>query len=125
MQKLDLLYINPPNDGGAEKIKGKLKAIDFIYKDANGVPFGLLIFTPPVYTFAYDYLIWWHGKNKYNYIPHSDKTGIFYLLMEVDGSKPWSYKGWLETVIKTGDVLKTETLPSGLIVQKRVSKMER
>jgi len=119
LQKINLLYFNPPNDGGAEKIKGKLSAIDYIYKDSKGKPFGLLVFTPAVYTDAYDYLIFWYGKNKYGYMPNKDKKGIFYLLMETDTAKPWSYKGWLETVIKTGDILETTTLPTGLIVQKR------
>ncbi|MBI2028393.1 MAG: glycosyltransferase family 39 protein [Candidatus Levybacteria bacterium] len=119
LQKINSLYFHPPNDGGKEKIKGKLSAIDYVYSDAKGKDFGLLIFTPAVYTDAYDYLIWWHGKRKYNYIPYLAKKGTFYLLMEKDTSKPWSYKGWLETVIKTGNVLKETTLPVGLIIQKR------
>lgn len=119
LQRIDLLYFKPPNDGGAEKIKGKLSAIDFIYKDSRGKSFGLLVFTPPVYSYAYDYLIWWYGNNKYKYVPYSDKKGIFYLMIEVDKSKPWSYKGWLETVVKTGTILETTNLPSGLTVQKR------
>lgn len=119
LHRLDLLYINPPNDGGAEKIKGKLNAIDYVYKDSKGKPFGLLVFTPAVYTDAYDYLIFWHGKRRYGYIPHKEKKGAFYLLMETDTSKPWSNKGWLETVIKTGNVVETKTLSTGLIVQKR------
>lgn len=118
-KKIDLLYFNPPNDGGAEKIKGKLSAIDYIYRDSKDRSYGLLVFTPAVYTYAYDYLIWWHGLKKYGYIPHKDKKGTFYLLIEPDHSKPWSYKGWLETVIKTGNVLKETTLPTGLIIQKR------
>src|SRR3989338_1067619 len=118
-QKIDLLYFNPPNDGGAEKIKGKLSAIDYAYKDAKRKPFGLLVFTPAVYTDAYDYLIFWYGKNKYGYMPHKDKKGTFYLLMETDTSKPWSNKGWLETVTKTGKILETTILPTGLIIQKR------
>lgn len=121
-QKLYYLYLNPPDEGGVAKIKGKEKAIDFIYRDAKGKPFGLLIFTPPVYTYAYDYLIWWQGKHKYNYIPYSEKKGTFYLLIEPDSSKPWSYKGWLETVIKTGTILETKELPSGFIIQKRYEK---
>lgn len=118
-QKIDTLYFHPPDDGGAEKIKGKLKAIDYVYKDANGKTFGLLVFTPAVYADAYDYLIWWHGKAKYSYMPHKEKRGTFYLLMETDRSKPWSNKGWLETVIKTGKIVKTATLPTGIIIQKR------
>lgn len=122
-QRIDALYFHPPNDGGIEKIKGKLSAIDYVYKDAKGKPFGLLVFTPPVYTYAYDYLIWWHGKKNYHYIPHQDKKGTFYLLIESDPHKPWSYKGWLETVIKNGDIIYTKTLPSGHMVQKRFERI--
>lgn len=114
-------YKNDLRDyGGTAKIKGKLDAIDYIYKDAKGEKFGLLIFTPPVYTFAYDYLLWWHGQRKYDYIPSSSKDGIFYLLIEPDPHKPWTYKGWLETVIKSGKIVKTIELPSGFIIEKRV-----
>jgi len=123
-------YKNDFNDyGGTQKIKGKLDAIDYIYKDylkssaykdAKGEKFGLLVFSPPVYTYPYDYLLWWYGKRKYGFIPTSDKKGTFYLLIEPDLHKPWSYNGWLETVIKTGRIIKTQELPNGFIVQKRV-----
>ncbi|OIP58198.1 MAG: hypothetical protein COX79_03295 [Candidatus Levybacteria bacterium CG_4_10_14_0_2_um_filter_36_16] len=118
--RLNILYFNPPNDGGTAKIKGKLSAVDYVYKDSRGKKFDLLVFTPPVYTDAYDYLIFWRVKTKYGYIPGHDKNGQFYLLMEPDYEKPWSYKGWLETVIKDGKVLSTVTLPSGIIIQKRI-----
>lgn len=108
--------------GGIPKIKGKIDAIDYIYKDAKGEKFGLLVFTPPVYTYPYDYLVWWYGDRNYHYIPHQEKNGLFYLLIEPDLTKPWSYKGWLETVIKTGTVIETKELPSGFIIQKRISE---
>ena len=119
VEKLYSLYISSPDYGGTSKIRGKLDALDYIYKDTHGESFGLLVFTPPVYTYPYDYLIWWYGKRKYNYVPYADKKGIFYLLIEPDSSKRWSYKGWLETVIKTGTILETKELPSGFIIQKR------
>jgi len=106
--------------GGTAKIQGKLDAIDYIYQDAKGKQFGLLVFTPPVYTYAYDYLVWWYGQRHYHYLPYQEKKGSFYLLIEPDNAKPWTYKGWLETVIKTGKVIETKTLPSGFIVQKRI-----
>ena len=113
-------YKNDFNDfGGVHKIKGKIQAIDYIYKDAAGKPFNIMIFTPPVYTYAYDYLLWWHGRKKYNFIPEKKKEDAFYLLIEPDPHKPWTYKGWLETVVKTGKVTKTVELPSGFIIQKR------
>jgi hypothetical protein len=116
---LDKLYISPPNDGGTAKIKGKLAAVDYIYHDARGEKFGAMVFTPPVNTDAYDYLFWWRGKQKFGYMPYNEKKGLVYLLIEPDGDKPWSYKGWLETVVKDGEILKTVTLPSGFIIQKR------
>ena len=61
----------------------------------------------------------WAYERKYNYVPHKDKKGLFYLLIEPDSQKSWSYKGWLETVIKTGTILETKELPSGFIIQKR------
>ncbi len=106
--------------GGDAKIKGKIDAIDYIYSDASGANFNLMIFAPPVYIYPYDYLLWWHGKQKYGFVPGSERHGIVYLLIEQDHAKPWSYKGWLETVIKEGKVEKTVTLPSGFIVQKRI-----
>lgn len=107
--------------GGVHKLKGKTDAIDYIYKDAVGKPFGLLTFAPSVYTYPYDYLVWWYGKRKFGYLPTSDKKGTFYLLIEPDPDKPWSYKGWEETIIKSGQVIFTKTLPSGLIVEKRLN----
>lgn len=107
--------------GGTAKLKGKIDAIDYIYKDAGSRPFGVLTFSPPIYTYPYDYLLWWYGERKYHYIPYQERKGTFYLLIEPDGAKPWTYKGWLETVIKTGNVESTKTLPSGFIIQKRVA----
>lgn len=115
-------YYDITDYGGTHKIRGKLDAIDHIYKNADGKRFGLLIFSPPIYTYPYDYLVSWYGKKKYGYIPYKEKKGLVYLLIEKDTSKPWSYKGWLETVIKGGDVINTEQLTNGFIIQKRLFK---
>lgn len=108
--------------GGTHKIKGKIDALDHIFQDAKNNEFGLLVFTPPIYTYNYDYLLWWYGQRKYGYTPHSEKKGDFYLLIEPDQHAKWRHKGWLETVIKTGKVIKTEDLTSGFIVQKRTEQ---
>jgi hypothetical protein len=106
--------------GGTAKIRGKIDAVDFIYRDAKGSPFGLLVFTPPVYTYPYDYVLQWYAKPRYGYLPTPGKDHIFYLLIEQDPDKPWSYQGWLETVIKSGTTVASWTLPSGFIIEKRV-----
>jgi 4-amino-4-deoxy-L-arabinose transferase-like glycosyltransferase len=108
--------------GGTAKLQGKIDAIDYIYKDAKNKKFNLLIFSPPVYTYPYEYLLGWYGKRKYGYVPQSEKKNTFYLLIEPDPLKPWSYKGWLETVVKSGNIKSTVVLPNGFIVQKRVEK---
>jgi 4-amino-4-deoxy-L-arabinose transferase-like glycosyltransferase len=105
--------------GGVHKIRGVKDALDYIYRDAQGEKFGLLVFTPPVYTYKYDYLLWWYGQRTYGYLPPAEKKEVFYLLIEPDPQKPWSYKGWMETVVKDGKVVKTVELPSGFVVQKR------
>lgn len=106
--------------GGTVKIQGKIDAIDAIYDMANGNDFNLLVFSPPVYTYPYDYMLLWYASKKYGYVPGKEKSGVVYLLMEPDPDKPWSYKGWLETVIIDGEVVDTVTLPSGFIIQKRI-----
>lgn len=108
--------------GGTAKLKGKVDAIDYIYNDAKGEQFGLFVFSPPVYTYPYDYIISWKQKKEYGYMPGQDKKGLFYLLIEKDSEKPWSYEGWIQTVIKTGRLEKEVVLPSGFIIQKRIGE---
>ncbi|OGH08839.1 MAG: hypothetical protein A2152_03420 [Candidatus Levybacteria bacterium RBG_16_35_6] len=105
--------------GGTSKLKGKVDAIDYIYKDSKGKRFNLLVFAPPVYTYPYDYLLNWYGKKKYGFIPGKEKKGLVYLLIEKAPSQPWTYQGWLKTVVKKGKIVKTVTLPSGFIVEER------
>lgn len=107
--------------GGHAKILGKKHIIDRVYKDANGQPFSLHIFVPPVYTYAYDYLLSTYAMDKYGYIPSREKTGTGYLIIEIDGEKPWSYKGWLETVIVSGTPVWEEyDEKSDHVLQKRI-----
>lgn len=108
-----------PDYGGVAKYQGKLDAVKYLYSDSHYDLAHVLIFTPPVYTDPYDYLLWWYAKNNGYRVPDSQKNGTFYLLMETNPYEPWSYQGWLETVIKSGKIVITTTLPSGLIIQKR------
>ncbi len=114
-QKLVKLY-SSTDSGGTAKIQGKVNALETIYQNAQGAPFNLLVFTPVVLTDAYDYLYWW----KFGSFPSKGMSGLTYLLIEPDRSKPWSHEGWFETVVAGGDIIETETLPSGFIIQKRL-----
>lgn len=107
--------------GGKEKIIGKRAIIDYIYADAKGAPFNVFVFMPPVYTWPYDYLFLTYAKEKYGYMPGSEKKGTAYMIIEMDGTKPWSYKGWLETVIVDGTPVWERYLwPSDHVLQKRI-----
>jgi hypothetical protein len=121
-KRMELNWIvDYPDYGGSAKIVGKRAVIDYIYADAKGQPFSVFVFSPPVYTWPYDYLLKTYAKEKFGYMPGSEKKGLAYLIIEQDYSKPWSYKGWLETVIKTGDVVWTYHLkPAEIILQKRM-----
>ena len=66
-------YYDIVDYGGTHKIRGKIDAIDHIYRNADGERFGLLVFSPPIYTYPYDYLVSWYGKKKYGYAPHQEK----------------------------------------------------
>lgn len=111
--------------GGTAKIRGKIDAIDSIYNHAAGTGFNLQVFTPPVLPHAYDYLIRWYAAKRYGYIPGREVSGTVYLLIEPDPEKPWSYNGWLETVIKKGETTATWKLPSGFIIEKRFIKEDK
>lgn len=105
--------------GGTAKIRGKIDAINTVYEKAGEKPFGLFVFTPPVYTYAYDYLLRWYAAKRYGYIPKAETNGQFYLLIEKDPSQPWSSDGWKETVIRVGTTTDSWTLPSGFILERR------
>lgn len=49
--------------------KNEIKAIDFVYKRVEGMNFKLYTYTPSVYDYPYQYLIWWYGQRKYHYLP--------------------------------------------------------
>lgn len=120
-KELRRAYVDYYDFGGTAKIKGKIEAIDYLYKEAGGNKFNVLVFTPPVYDYAYQYLFNWYGQKKYGYTPGHERGGELYLLIEPESSGLW-HKGWLETVIGPGEVIKEEKLPSGFIVQKRYDK---
>ena len=112
------LYVKK-GEGGPTTYKNEIGAIDWIYQDARGEPFGLFVYTPPVYDYAYQYLFWWRGEKKYGYLPNKSKKNLFYLIIEPDPERPWGPAGWKETVIKTGDIAKKVILPGKITIEKR------
>ncbi len=108
--------------GGISKMKGKKEAVDYIYSDAKGEPFGLFVFTPGVFTYPFDYTFSWYGGKKYGYVPTTSKNSLFYLLIDEDKHNDLAAQGWMDTIIKEGKVVETKRLKSGFIVQKRYGR---
>ncbi len=50
-------------------LKNQLYALDAIYHQAAGQPFNLYVYTPPIYDYHYQYLVWWYGRKTYGYLP--------------------------------------------------------
>jgi hypothetical protein len=100
----------------------QLAVADYIFTDANGEEFGYFVYSPQVFTYGMDYLLWWRGKNVYGYIPKSEKLKTFYLVMypPLTGDEN-AHAFWMKNVLKTNaDVVSTKTFPGGIIVQKRM-----
>ncbi len=108
-----------PGDAGT--LRHQIGVVDSLYHDANGQSFGVFVYTPPIYDYAYQSLFLWKSY-EYHYAPTKDKHGIFYLIIEPDKEHPYAIKGWKETVIKTGKVLWDKTLPGDITIEKRTGK---
>ena len=53
----------------AATIKNQKIALDAIYTESRGQPFKLYVYTPPIYDYQYQYLVWWYGRKTYGYLP--------------------------------------------------------
>mgnify|MGYP001616114463 FL=1 len=47
----------------------EIRAIDFVYKKAEGKNFKVYTYLPSVYDYPYQYLFWWYGRKNYGYVP--------------------------------------------------------
>lgn len=96
-----------------------LRVVDAVYDDSKGKPFGAFVYTPPIYSYAYDYLFWWRGRTKYNRTPTASKDGLFYLVIEPNDDKPWESDGWKKTKIISGKTIWTKEFQGKITVERR------
>ena len=54
-----------------ETLAAQLEVVDWIYQDALKTfePFSVYTYTPPIYDYTYQYLIWWRGTKQYGKLP--------------------------------------------------------
>jgi hypothetical protein len=95
----------------------QITVVDWIYKDAESKTFGYFVYDPPIVTYGFDYLMWWIGKSKYNYVPRSQKAELTYMILNPsdDGSQAF----WLKHTINTSrEPISVKNFPSGIKVAK-------
>lgn len=124
------------------------KIIDWIYDDAQGKPFRVFVYTPPVYDYHYQYLFWWYGKKKYgywpeeysywpgkiDYVPYKEKylalqhrqqpareTEVYYLIIEPDIFEE-RIEGWRNNFSRD-KIIRVEKLDSMVKIEKREEKI--
>lgn len=126
-----------------ETLTAQLEVVDWIYQDGlkSIEPFSVYTYTPPIYDYSYQYLIWWRGKNRYgklpaqfnylpdetSYLPEKEKfisadwkpqdAKIIYLIIEPETIE-FRRRGWLGHFAALDTIDKTE-FSSGVIVEKR------
>ncbi len=64
-----LRFSTPASFTSAATIKNQKAALDTVYTQAAGQPFKLYVYTPPIYDYQYQYLVWWYGRKIYGYLP--------------------------------------------------------
>lgn len=98
--------------------KNQKQAIDWIYKDADGQPFNVDVYVPPVIPHAYDYLFRWYGGRVHGYEPSAQNIELLYILTEVNPVHPLLVRDWYARQDGIGKVEK-EAVFGGITVQRR------
>ena len=133
----------PP--AAAETLAAQLEAVDWIYADAitRAEPFSVYTYTPPIYDYTFQYLLWWRGSKQNQilpaeyaykprettYLPDKEKfiskewrpedAEFIYLVIEQGGSVN-QLTGWLGGFVNLSNI-NTREFPSGITVETRLA----
>lgn len=114
-------YMNPyvPN-GTAGSYRSQKEAVDWVFADAQGKPFGYFVYSPDTFTYGMDYLFWWIGTKQYGVNPESKKLQPTYLILyPANLGDTHASVFWKEHVLHTkGKVIAKKTFESGISVEK-------
>jgi len=101
----------------------QLKAIDYIYKDADGEDFNVYIYVPSVYDHPYQYIFSWYGEDKYGYLPRvEEEKELVYFIVEPDIQLPDRQLQWKLSHRVEGEEVANKEFGGGLVVEKRRRK---
>lgn len=99
-------------------LEDQLRAIDWIYQDAERRDFNLDVYVPPVIPYAYDYLFKWYGEKNYGQQPREEQIPLLYTLYEADGAHPERLEAWLDRQEGIGKITEEESFGE-ITVQRR------
>lgn len=118
----DYFLVTPSISSSDGSYKNQLAVVEYIFKSAGSEKFGYFVYSPQVFTYGMDYLLWWKGKYTYNYIPESKKERTFYLVMYPPLKDDLgAHAFWIKNVIRTqAKLVERKNFPGGIIVEKRL-----
>lgn len=105
--------------GDAAVFRNQIKVLDALYQGAHGEKFNYVAYTPPLYTYTWDYLFSWYGEKKYGYGPDKETEKIFYLIIEPEFEHPERLENWFKIRENDGKFVKKEIIAGGIILEKR------
>lgn len=83
------------------------KIIDFIYKEAEGKQFSFNYYTFPYWLpQGWNYLFATYGQQKYGYLPSSEKSKEFFVIIEPDEVTPKYQEDWHQKLNQESKLLK-------------------
>lgn len=100
-------------------LKHQLAALVWVYKDAQGTPFNVDVYVPPVIPYAYDYLFLWYGSSRFGQTPAEENVPLLYTLYEKDSAHPERLETWLARQEGIGEI-EDESSFGDIVVQRRV-----
>ena len=77
------LYFSGIKHGGESdgSFRNQLAIVDDVFEKGKDKNFGYFVYTPQVFTYGVDYLMWWRGKTRFGYIPPALKKNQYFLIM--------------------------------------------
>lgn len=106
---------------GSINFLNQKKVIDWVYKDAEGKPFNVDVYVPPVIPYSYDYLFKWLGETKYFKQPDQELEPTLYTLYESDSDHQERLDAWLDRQDGIGKV--RDKYRSGAIIVERRERL--
>lgn len=85
-------------------LEDQIKAVDWVYKDAEGNDFNVDFYVPPVIPCSYEYLFEWRGSSFFGKRPLSDLTSVLYTIQEPDDLHPERLDIWRKRQDKLGEL---------------------